>query len=99
MAHYDLTHKALEDLNHIWSYTYDEWIENQADQYYSELLDGCRLLAEHPNFGKNYEDIEDQLFGYLVNKHLIFYQKINKEEILIVRILHSSMGLKRKIIA
>lgn len=98
MAHYDLTHKAVEDLNHIWSYTYDEWSENQADQYYSELLDGCRLLAENPNFGKNYEDIEDQLFGYLINKHLIFYQKINKKEILIVRILHSSMDLKRNII-
>lgn len=98
MAQYDLTHKDQEDLNNIWNYTYGEWSEKQADQYYFELLDGCQSLAENPNFGKNYEDIEDQLFGYLINKHLIFYQKINKEEILIVRILHSSMDLKRKIV-
>ena len=97
MANYDLTNKANEDLDKIWDHTYDEWSEEQADKYYFELIDCCQFLADNPNFGRNYEDIENELFGYLINKHIIFYQKITSENILIVRILHSSMDLKNRI--
>lgn len=97
MFRYDLTNKANEDLNNIWNYTFEEWSEIQADKYYFELLNCCQFLAENQNFGKNYEDIEANLFCYLLNKHIIFYQKVSKNEILIIRILHSSMDLKNRI--
>lgn len=98
MARYSLTNKAVEDLSNIWNYTLKEWSEEQADKYYLELIDGCEYLAENPNFGKNYEKINLDIFGYLVNMHIIFYQKIKSDEILVARILHASSDLKNRIL-
>lgn len=33
MAEYQLTRKAVEDLNRIWEYTFDRWSEQQGDIY------------------------------------------------------------------
>ena len=97
MFNYELTNKAIEDLNGIWNYTFDEWSEEQADKYYFEILDCCQFIAENQNLGRNYNEIEDTLFGYLINKHIIFFQKISEFKILVVRILHTSMDLKTRI--
>ena len=97
MFNYDLTNKATDDLNGIWNHTYDEWSEEQADKYYFEILDCCQFIAENQGLGRNYKDIENNLFGYLINKHIVFYQKISELDILIVRILHTSMDLKTRI--
>ena len=34
------THKAKNDLEEIWQYTYESWSENQADKYYQEIING-----------------------------------------------------------
>ena len=98
MAKFSLTNKAVEDLSNIWNYTLNEWSEEQADKYYLELIEGCEYLAEKPNFGKNYDEINLKIFGYLVNMHIIFYQKIKPTEILVARILHASSDLKNRIL-
>lgn len=98
MANYLLTNKAVEDLSNIWNYTLNEWSEEQADKYYLELFEGCEYLSENSNFGKNYDQIDLAVFGYLVNKHIIFFQKISPNEILIVKILHASSDLKTRIL-
>lgn len=33
MANVILRQKAIDDLNDIWEYTFEEWSENQADKY------------------------------------------------------------------
>ncbi len=48
MARYKLTNKAVEDLTHIWNYTFEKWSENQADTYYNMLLENCKELAGNP---------------------------------------------------
>ncbi len=96
MANFLLTNKAVDDLSSIWNYTYKEWSENQADKYYFELIAACEYIAKNPDFGKSYDKINLSIFGYLVNKHIIFFQKINAKEILIVRILHGSVDLKNR---
>lgn len=98
MAKYHLTKKAIEDLTNIWNYTYDEWSEEQADQYYHMLLSKCKTISEQPGIGKPYDFIIDSLCGVIANKHVIFYLKIDDETIEIVRILHESMDLKSKFI-
>lgn len=90
-----LTNKAVDDLSDIWEYTYDEWSEKQADIYYEILLSTCQELANKPSLGRNYEAIESNLLGYLANKHIVFYKTISKTEI--IRILHGSMDLKKRI--
>ena|SRR5690606_18866636 len=97
MAKYFLTNKAVEDLSKIYEYTYEFWSENQADKYYAEIIEFCELLAENPNIGKNYAEIKSDLYGFLANKHIIFYTILNKQEIEVERILGAEMDLKRRI--
>ena len=52
MFNYELTNKAIEDLNGIWNYTFDEWSEEQADKYYFEILDCCQFIAENQDLGR-----------------------------------------------
>ena len=41
MAKLYFTNKAIEDLEAIWAYTVKTWSENQAEIYYSLLIDSC----------------------------------------------------------
>jgi toxin ParE1/3/4 len=96
MPKFHLSNKAVDDLADIWEYTYNEWSEKQADYYYNFLLKTCQHLSENPTLGKRYSEVTFNLFGYLANKHIVFYQLVTKNEILVIRILHGSMDLKRK---
>ncbi len=98
MAEYKLTNKAVEDLAGIWEYTFDKWSEKQADRYYKMLLDNCQDIANNPELGKNYQGIASELFGLKVNRHIIFYRKLDNKPIEITRILHERMDLKNRII-
>ncbi len=97
MAKYLLTNKAVDDLSEIYEYTYENWSEFQADKYYEELIDFCQLLAENPKIGRNYEEIDFEIFGFLANKHIIFYRILNFQEIEVERILGADTDLKNKI--
>lgn len=97
MANFNLTKKAVEDLNNIWNYTIDKWSEKQADKYYSLLKEFCQEIADNPTVGKKYEGIADDLFGYKVNRHIIFYRVLKDQPIEITRILHGRMDLKNRI--
>jgi toxin ParE1/3/4 len=96
MANYKLTNKAVEDLTKIWNYTFEFWSENQADKYYETLIQTCQKIANNPDLGKKYESIYQGLSGVKVNKHILFYRKMNNEQVEITRILHEKMDLKKK---
>lgn len=97
MAKYIVTNKAVDDLAKIWDYTYEVWSENQADKYYYKLLEDCQIVAENQDYGKNYEEINVEIFGYKSGQHIIFYRKLSEKEIEITRFLHSRMDLRNKI--
>ena len=97
MSKYSFTNKAVEDLSKIWNYTYDFWSEHQADIYYQMLLENCQEVADKLEIEKNYEGIINQLFGLRAGRHIIFYRKVNANEIEITRILHEQMDLKNRI--
>lgn len=96
MAKYRLTRKAVTDLTQIWNYTFDKWSENQADSYYKMLIDICNDLANDPDSGKSYHFITENIFGFRAGRHIIFYRRIDDNEIEIVRILHEQMDLKSR---
>ena len=96
MSNYELTNKAVADLNEIWEYTIENWSEEQADRYYDVLLENCEYLAKNPNLGRNYEGIKPDLLGMKVEKHLIFYRVRADQPIEITRILHAQMDLKNR---
>ena len=97
MAKYFLTNKAVDDLTEIWNYTFEEWSEPQADKYYRLIIDSCKEIAQNPKLGKNYEGILTSLFGLKVTRHIIFYRKLNMNNIEIIRILHERLDLKSRI--
>ena len=97
MVRFKLTNKAVEDLVYIWNYTFDKWSENQADTYYHMLLENCKELASNPDLGKNYSEVTQNLLGFKAGRHLIFYRRIEENEIEITRILHEQMDLKDRI--
>ena len=97
MSKYFLSNKAVDDLSKIWDYTYEVRSENQADKYYYELLEDCEELSEYQNLGRNYIEIDLEIYGFKSGQHIIFYRILNKEEIEIIRFLHSRMDLKNRI--
>lgn len=94
MAKYVLTNKAVVDLSIIWEYTYKVWSESQADKYYELLINTFKEISKTPNIGKGYNEIRDNLLGFRVGKHIIFYREIKPKEIEILRILHERMDIK-----
>lgn len=97
MVRYRLTNKAVDDLTQIWNYTFDEWSENQADNYYHMLLENCKEVASNPSLGKSYAGVKETLLGFKAARHIIFYRKIEENEIEIIRIFHEQMDLKNRL--
>jgi len=95
MAKVYLTKKAVDDLEEIWDYTVETWSENQAEIYYSLLIDSCQELANKPNLGKSYEVVEKNVLGFKSGQHIIFYRIVTEMEIEVVRILHFMMDIKK----
>lgn len=91
------TRKAVEDLSDIWDYTADMWSERQADTYYRLLIASCRKLAGNPVlFGWEYKELGSDIFGFKVNKHIVFYRIAGDKGIEVVRILHERMDLSNR---
>lgn len=97
MAKYFLTNKAVDDLSKIWEYTYEVWSENQADKYYELIIETCQEIAKGPAVGKSYAEISEEILGFRIGKHIIFYRELKPKEIEVIRILHGRMDLKNRL--
>jgi len=98
MANYQLTNKAVDDLSQIWKYTLEVWSEKQADIYYQKLIVTFQEIAISPNSGRNYTNVVENLLGFKVNKHIIFYRILTEDNIEIIRVLHEQMDLKNRLL-
>jgi len=97
MGKYRISRKAIDDLSAIWEYTYEEWSEIQADKYYWMLIEACNEISDNPEIGKNYSIIAKDIFGIRSGHHIVFYRRMEKDDIQIVRILHEQMDLKERV--
>ena len=97
MAKVILRQKAIDDLNSIWKYTFENWSEKQAEKYYLTIKMACNGIGKSPDIGKEYISISKNILGFKSGKHIIFYQKKSSSKIEIVRILHERMDLKNRI--
>ena len=97
MAKYRLSNKAVEDLANIWNYTLVKWSEKQADKYYNLLIDTFIEISKNPGLGKDYSDIFENILGFRVGRHIIFYRISAGKGIEIIRILHERMDLEIRI--
>lgn len=90
------SNKAVEDLSSIWEYTFTKWSENQADEYYTMLISACYCLL-YPSVisNRSYEEISEGLLGVKAGHHLIFYNILENDDVMIIRILHEKMDIKQ----
>jgi toxin ParE1/3/4 len=97
MAKVILRQEAINDLNDIWDYTFEQWSENQADRYYATVKFACKEIGENPELGREYNEIRKNLLGLKSGKHIIFYHLISEDEVEVIRILHERMDLKNRL--
>lgn len=96
MAKPRFTNKAVEDLTSIWEYTFETWSERQADEYYGMLISACGKAMALTSFpASHYDEISRDLYGIKAGHHIIFFKHLINGDVLIVRILHERMDIKR----
>ena len=96
MSDYKLTNKAVEDLTEIWDYTIENWSEEQAEKYYLALISSFDDIAKNPRLGRRYTEISNEIYGFICERHIVFYLEDSDGCIEIVRILHVRMDLHSK---
>ena len=90
------SNKEVEDLSSIWEHTFSEWSENQADEYYEMLISACnRLIYPSIISNRSYDEITDGLQGVRAGHHVIFYNIMDNDDVMVIRILHERMDIKR----
>jgi Plasmid stabilization system protein len=62
------------------------------------LIENCKEVASNPDLGKNYSGVVENLLGFKAGRHIIFYRKIENNEVEITRILHEQMDLEYRVI-
>ena len=82
--------QARLDLEDIFKYTTQTWSKFLAVKYQKELFDYMNLLCELPTMGRIYPFGHKEFRKFSANKHIIFY-RIENQQIIVVRILHSRM--------
>lgn len=94
MADYALSRKADADIQEIASYSVRNWSLARAEAYILRLHEAFQRLAESPHLGRNIDELRKGYFRYEHESHVVFY-KHSGRGILIVRVLHKSMDVKR----
>lgn len=95
MMKYKISNEALNDLEEIWLYTFNNWSIEQADRYVGFLIYDIEYIAQNPTSGKDYSNIRKGYFRSRVKSHLIFYKiNLKTEELEIIRILHKQMDIE-----
>src|ERR1700730_13121974 len=93
---YEISKKAISDLEEIWLYTVDKWSIVQADRYYNLIFDEIAFICKNPRTGKPMDDVRKNYRTAKVKSHLIFY-KVENNIVQVVRILHERMDIKSRL--
>ena len=84
------------DLKDIATYTLKQWGESQKKAYLGLFKQSFRALSTNKSDNKispltqNRDDIDSGLMSFWIKKHVVYYRE-TKQELLIIRILHSQM--------
>ena len=76
---YKISEKALEDIEHIWLYTFENWSLEQAERYVNLIFDEIEYIMENPFSRKDYSCIRKNYRCSKVKSHLIFYRMLENK--------------------
>ncbi len=94
---YKISIEALDDLEKIWVYTYHKWSADQADRYYSLIIDEVEHITKNFYSGKSMEHVRDGYRSVKIKSHLIFYRLYDEKKMEVVRVLHQSMDIEHRL--
>lgn len=75
MPKYELSLAADGDLTELYSYTYTEFGEAQADAYFESLEECLTRLAENPRLGRDVAILRKGYRRFVHKRHSIYYNK------------------------
>lgn len=93
MRRFDLTKSARDDLRAIARFTQGRWGVRQRNSYLKEVDQVFRSLAKNPLMGRACDEIREGYRKFPHGAHVIYYRLPNESELLIVRILHTTMDV------
>jgi toxin ParE1/3/4 len=94
---YNISKKAVSDLEEIWLYTVENWSIEQADRYYSLIFDEIDFICKNIDSGKSMSHIRKGYRASKVKSHLIFY-RVTNDVVEIIRILHQQMDIDSRLV-
>lgn len=94
MAKYRFTQRAEFDLEAIADYTIERFGVEKARSYLADFKSCFDHLMENPEVGRRVEHLRTGLRRYEHGSHIVFYH-VTDSGILIVRVLHYRMDVKR----
>ena len=97
MSSFDLTKAACEDLKSIAKFTQERWGVRQRNTYLKEIDQVFRVLAKNPDIGRACGEVREGYRKFPHGSHVIYYNQIDGDPVLIVRILHSTMDVDLQI--
>lgn len=95
MHPYQLTATARKDLIRIGRFTTEKWGKRQRDKYLKQFDDAFKLLSRQPEIGRDADDIKPGYKKFSLSSHVIFYRAGTESQIVVIRILHSSMDVEQ----
>lgn len=92
---YHLSRDAEADLEDIFAYTVRTWSVRQADLYLDSIEDAIEALAAGLRSGRARPELGPDYLVLGLGSHFIIFREL--EDIFIVRILHQSRDLARRL--
>jgi toxin ParE1/3/4 len=89
---YELSQKALTDINTILDWTIENFGTQAMLEYHQSLTQCFDTLDRYPDLGMNVGYIRKEYFCFYHRSHAVFYSQL-KGRVFIVRILHKSMDI------
>ncbi len=96
MSNFFLSLDADEDLQDIYIYTEEKWGAKQAEQYLLDLYEAFELIANNPKMGRLRQELGQGIRSLPHLSHVVLFMQW-KNEMAIVRVLHSSRDFEKLI--
>ena len=96
MFRLQLSRRATLDLQHIESYSIEEWGEKVADEYLQSIEDALNLILENPTLLRSKPEVSNSLCFYRVRQHFLVCA-IFEKTIFVLTVKHGAIDLPKRI--
>jgi toxin ParE1/3/4 len=93
MNNFYFTRRALLDIQNIYSYSIENWGEDKADEYVSNLYKDFNKITNKIELGELRKERSNPFLMFPSGRHYIIYEPF-KDGIIIITLLHQMRNIK-----